>query len=132
MLRYVSDVTSTALAQALNGQAARQRATADNLANVDTPGYRPRQVMFEDQLRHALDSEEANPGDPDAAAEVARVQPQTISAPGPALRRDGNAVDLEGEMVGLAESQLHYSALVKLLSHKLSMIKSVATEGAKS
>ena len=127
MLRYVSDVTATALEQALNGQAARQRATADNLANVDTPGYRPRQVMFEDQLRNAL----ATRDDPDTADTVARVQPQSLTTDGPALRRDGNAVDLEGEMVRLAESQLHYSALVKLLSHKLSMLKSVATEGGK-
>ena len=128
MLRYVSDVTAQALERALGGEAARQRATADNLANVDTPGYRPQQVAFEDELRGALQEPEA----PEATAAVARVQPRSFSAPTGPLRRDGNAVDLENEMATLAESQLHYAALTRLLARKLTMLKSVATEGNKT
>ena len=125
MLRVVSDLTSAVLEQALTGEATRQRVTADNLANVDTPGYRPRQVIFEDELRSAL----RTAGDGNAAERVARAQPRSVSAGGLPLRRDGNAVDVETEMVHLAESELHYSALIKLLSRKLSMLKAVATEG---
>jgi len=121
-------VTSAALERALTGEATRQRATADNLANVDTPGYRPRQVVFEDELRAAL----AGPDDPSAAERVAAVQPRHVVTEGPPLRRDGNAVDVEAEMVRLAQSDLHYSALIKLLTRKLSMLKTVATEGNKT
>ena len=125
MLRVVSDLTSAVLERALTGEATRQRVTADNLANVDTPGYRPRQVIFEDELRVAL----RTPGGADAAERVEHAQPRSVSAGGLPLRRDGNAVDVETEMVRLAESELHYSALIKLLSRKLSMLKAVATEG---
>jgi flagellar basal-body rod protein FlgB len=128
VLRVVSDLTSAVLEQALTGEAARQRVTADNLANVDTPGYRPRQIIFEDELRAAL----RTPDGMDAAERVARAQPRSVSAGGLALRRDGNAVDVEAEMVRLSESELHYSALIKLLSRKLTMLKSVATEGNKT
>ncbi len=128
MLRVASDLTAAVLEQALTGEATRQRVTADNLANVDTPGYRPRQVMFEDELRAALrDSDEGV-----TTARVAAVQPRSVTADGLPLRRDGNAVDVEREVVRLAESELHYSALIKLLARKFSLLKSVATEGNKT
>lgn len=127
MLRYVSDVTSAALERALAGEAARQRATADNLANLDTPGYRPRGVAFEDQLRAALTAQD----DPEGMERVEGVQPHAGVATSGPLRRDGNGVDLEAEMVQLSESQLHYAAVTKLLAHKFQMLKTVATEGEK-
>lgn len=129
MLRYVEDSTAAALSKALQGQALRQRTAANNLANVDTPGYRPQRVEFEGQLRAALEAAEAD--DPAAAAVVDAIKPQASTAPGLPLRRDGNAVDLETEMVELAESGLHYHALIRLLGKKLQMLRSVATEGGK-
>lgn len=125
MQRYLSDLTSAVLERALTGEAARQRVTADNLANANTPGYRPGQVTFEGQLREAV-----RQGDgPEDAERVSRVEPTSVPDQSGALRGDGNGVDLEGEMVRLAESELHYSALLKLMTHKLNMIKSVATGG---
>jgi flagellar basal-body rod protein FlgB len=126
--RYLSDVTSAVLERGLAGEAARQRVAADNLANVNTPGYRPRQVIFEDQLREAVRQQDASGN----AERVERVQPATVPDGSGALRGDGNGVDLESEMVRLSESELHYAALLKLMSRKLAMIKSVATEGGRS
>jgi flagellar basal-body rod protein FlgB len=123
----LSDLTSAVLERALTGEASRQRATADNLANVNTPGYRPRQVVFEEQLRSAVQAQEGR-GD---AERVARVEPLSVPDGSGPLRGDGNGVDLEAEMVRMAESELHYSALLKLMSRKLTMMKSVATEGGR-
>lgn len=129
MLQYLSDATSAALEKALQGQALRQRTTADNIANVDTPGYRPRQVSFEQQLQAALGQTDDDEGT--VIANMSDIEPGITTSAGPALRRDGNAVDIEAEMVRLAESSLHYHALIKLLSHKLQMLRTVATEGGK-
>ena len=129
MPTYVTDNTISALSKALQGQALRQRTIANNLANVDTPGYKPQRVDFEAQLRHALAS--AEDGNPASSAVIDALRPQATTPPSPALRRDGNAVDLETEMVELAESSTHYDALLRLLSKKLQMLKSVATEGGK-
>lgn len=128
MLRYLSDPTTAALEKALQGQALRQRAVANNIANVDTPGYSPQRVRFESELQAALAA------DPEDAIEttdrIGRLQPQEqreeIS-----LRRDGNGVDIEREMVELAESSLQHRVLVRLLSKKLQMLKNVATEGGR-
>lgn len=129
MLRYLTDNTTAALGKALDGQALRQRVVAHNLANVDTPGFRPSRVSFEDQLRHALAA--TADGHPAASAVIDALRPQAAAAPGPALRRDGNAVDLECELVELAESTTSYHALIRLLSRKLQMLKAVATEGSR-
>jgi len=127
MGRYGFDVTISALEQALSGQAARQRIIAQNLANIDSPGYRPQRVLFEEQLRAALRAE--NPEQRQAA--IQRVQPQIVREASGALRRDENAVDVEAEMSALAESTLHFAALLRLLNHKLRMLRAVATEGNK-
>jgi flagellar basal-body rod protein FlgB len=126
MNRLTSDVTMLALQKALDGAAARQSAAAENLANVETPSYRPRRVEFQEQLRAALSTlDEAT------REELGAVDPVSYRYAGPPLRRDGNAVDLETEMTELAESSLQYQAATRLLTRKLQMLRSVATEGGR-
>ncbi|HID12005.1 MAG TPA: flagellar basal body rod protein FlgB, partial [Candidatus Latescibacteria bacterium] len=43
------------LAKALDAYTLRQRAIADNIANSETPGFRRREVRFEEELRRALE-----------------------------------------------------------------------------
>src|ERR687894_3136498 len=50
----IGDVTSSALKAALDGLAQRQRVTADNIANINTPGFLAGRVAFESSLRGAL------------------------------------------------------------------------------
>jgi flagellar basal-body rod protein FlgB len=49
-------VTLTALTSALDGLAARQRAIADNIANVNTPHYAAKRVAFEDALAKSVEN----------------------------------------------------------------------------
>ena len=53
------DFTSRLLLAALGGLSTRQRVIADNIANVDTPGFTPTAVEFEDALRAAIARREA-------------------------------------------------------------------------
>ena len=61
---------------ALDGIALRQRVIADNIANVDTPGYRATSVDFETSLRAAIAS-----GDPSAARRPRCARPTPRWAP---------------------------------------------------
>jgi len=54
MILPISDVSTRALQAALKGLDERQRVIADNVANVETPGFRAGVVNFEDSLRTAL------------------------------------------------------------------------------
>ena len=108
-----------ALRYALNGLLTRQQVTAGNVANVDTPGFKASDVNFEANLRRAL-SRTASAGD------LERTDHLHLSASGRAdaignpvevvtneettMRNDGNNVDIDREMVKLAETTIQYSA----------------------
>ncbi len=128
------------LQQSLSGLSMRQRATANNIANVDTPGYKAQQVSFEGQLARAVDRQlthqaglnlvGTNPAHLSAGPQqLASVQPVVSEMDGMSYRNDGNSVDIEREMALLAETQLRYAALSSLMSRRLSMHRTIVRAG---
>ncbi|GAB4326145.1 MAG: flagellar basal body rod protein FlgB [Dehalococcoidia bacterium] len=113
----------------LDGLARRREAVADNIANIDTPGYRRREVNFEVELRRAMggDPRALRTTDPrhiaasraPAGFGVERVQ-ELVSS-----RRDGNTVSIDEEMVLLSETQLRYQAATTALGRKLAALREV-------
>ena len=80
MLVPATDAVGSALRSALDGLAYRQRVSANNVANVDTPGFTASTVDFEDSLRGALADGTYTPGeaapDHDAVDEPGRCERQ--------------------------------------------------------
>jgi flagellar basal-body rod protein FlgB len=121
----INDSAMRTLRTALNGLSMRQRATADNVANFNTPGYKAARVSFEESLQRQLQNNVADraagvadgPGD---AAQVSVSRDGAVS-----MRADGNNVDLENEMARLAETVINYNTVSELVSIKLSILKSV-------
>ena len=91
------------------------RATGQNLANVNTPNYKTKELPFE-QLLSQLEN-------PNAAGEldVAAFQMQETS--GLAERADGNNVDLDRELAMMKKNALAYQTLTQLLGSKMSIIQ---------
>jgi flagellar basal-body rod protein FlgB len=119
---------------ALTGLAVRQRVIADNVANADTPNFKAASVAFEAQLRRAMGAADrlrltpvAN-GLPDDAA-PARITPQVATLQHTTRRLDGNNVDLDEQLVQLAETNLTYNALAQLLANRLQLLRSVIHDG---
>jgi flagellar basal-body rod protein FlgB len=109
------DTTQTALEIAMQGTSLRQTAIAENLANVNTPGYRRRTVSFEDSLGAAMRT-----GDHRAVSLTAPAVTVDPSAP---LRADGNSVDLDVEAAGEARNGLHYQALVMVTNARTTILQ---------
>lgn len=146
----INDPTLTVLGAALQGLGKREQAVAANLTNIDTPGYQPQSVDFESTLQAvaaAATSTSATgmqqPGtgpQADIAMRTTDARHMNVaSANGAAgsgavrtfagnLRNDGNTVDLESEMTALAETQIKFSAVSRLVSGKLGMIQDVASD----
>jgi flagellar basal-body rod protein FlgB len=149
-MSWLVDPAQRVLTVALDGYARREQAIASNLANIDTPGYRSASVNFEGELAAAMAGQAGgsismNPPSegPSAALELRRTDPAHL--PGMATpaggmtvgvdrqpagiqtRLDGNGVDLESEMTGLAETQLKYSAVSRMLTGKLGMLRDVVS-----
>ena len=89
-----------------------QKVTAENMANVDTPGYRAVGMNFEAEMRSALAD----------AAEGRTPQPARIQLEdGLIARPDGNNVSMDRESLNLAEAQLKFKTGVALLKQQYQM-----------
>lgn len=124
------------LRAALDGLAARQRVISNNVANVDTPGFKASRVAFEDALRRAMGAEDgglplakvqnavAGPDD-----QLVDLTPVVIQSNQTTRRVDGNNVDIDQQMVELAETNVTYNALAQLTSARLQLLRSVINDG---
>ncbi len=109
----IGDVTTAALHSALSGLAQRQRITADNIANLQTPGFLAGRVDFESALRGAL-------GDGRAPT----VSGGTVSRSLEPTRTDGNNVNLDSETVIATETGLRYQLALNALDGKYTVLRS--------
>ena len=115
--------TDSYLRAAMSGLAARQRAIANNVANVDTPNFKATEVRFEDALKSALSRNKPGRAVDQTAlnAQLSRTSiVDTTSA-----RADGNNVDIEREMVQLADNTLRYETLTQYVGGFFTGLKSV-------
>jgi flagellar basal-body rod protein FlgB len=119
--------------EALRRASQRQQALTANLANVNTPGYRRRDVDFRVELEDASAKMRAAPG-----ASLRRVHPRHIepnvevSIPrkgSPVGLEEQGEVNLETEVTALAETQLQYEAVAFMARKYFSGLKSVIREG---
>ncbi|MCA9821863.1 MAG: flagellar basal body rod protein FlgB [Dehalococcoidia bacterium] len=113
----------------MTGLGQRRNATADNIANVDTPGYRRKEVTFETALRRAYGTGQnqmaaTNPGHYTAGSTASGNGLQRTQAL-ESSRTDGNDVDIDQEMVTLAETQLQYQAAATALNRKLDTLRNI-------
>jgi flagellar basal-body rod protein FlgB len=106
----------------------RHAVLSGNLANLDTPGYRP------------IDLERASPEV--AAAPVSRTDPghqlppdlgaatQTLRDPAAEPGPDGNAVSLERELAKIDANRVRYATSAELVSRRLALLRYTASDGA--
>ena len=134
MSNLTNDSALSLAQRALNGLSYRKDLIAQNIANVDTPGYLAKEVNFETTLKRAMDGVEGvvqkktDDGhmsmDGTSGSDFYMVQ----NRPGGSLRADGNDVDVDQELVDMSETELKYQTLTLAISKKLSILKSIATE----
>ena len=108
----------------LDYAALNQRLISDNIANVDTPGYKVVKLNFRDYFEQAQRAVERRmkPEIPDAEDYIFRDESTT-------MRLDGNNVDPEREMAELANNSLYYSTLIEIDRRRGKIMMLALTEG---
>jgi flagellar basal-body rod protein FlgB len=109
----ITDSTMTALHAALTGLSQRQRVTADNVANIDTPGFLAGRTDFESALTNEL-----------ANGQSAVVGQSAVSQSQDPTRTDGNNVNLDTETMIATETGLRYQLAINALDGKYSLLRS--------
>ena len=111
----------------MNWHQERQRLLAENVANADTPGYRPRdlspldfgrQVQASGQLQLALTSPAHLAGTGAAGSGFAVERSGKYE-----VRPAGNAVNLEDEMIKVAANQMDHQAAISLYARSMGLLK---------
>jgi flagellar basal-body rod protein FlgB len=135
------DTTLGKLEAALDARLQRQNVLAGNIANLDTPGYLPRELDFEKAMAAAQAPGQhlaATPATasregflPVEAGGASQPPPETFVHVAEGLRGglDGNGVDLDKTMVELSRNALLYGASAKAAGKKLSILRYVASDG---
>ncbi len=116
---------------ALDGLARRQDVNSENIANVDTPGYKAKEVNFEQTLQQMMSGTQAsdlhltrtNEAHFDISA--SGILFQTTEKQSGTPRADGNNVDIDNEFVQMNETGVRQQAITQLLARKLRLIKDV-------
>ena len=134
MIRISDDQTYGLLKKALDASYLRQQAISNNIANINTPNYKADRVVFEEELKKSMAgsgvSLKATHDNHIGLREADEgVEPRLVKDSSPAMRNDGNNVDVDLEMSNLAANQLLYSALVQQTSQKISTLRYVIKGG---
>jgi flagellar basal-body rod protein FlgB len=126
------DPVMALLARALDGEALRQRVIADNIANLNTPGFKRSEVDFQTFMKAALEGSPGPlkrtdvrhlPARSGSGAEAVRQVRET------SMRADGNNVDLDREMIALIENALGYRAVSQFWTSKFNIYSQVIRGG---
>ena len=98
----------------IKAEGLRQKAIANNVANLETAGYRRVDVKFEELLANSLDQS--------GAADFSEVEPEIYQPKQTPIKSNGNDVSLEAEVGAMIKNSLRYKTYVRLLSKKYSQI----------
>ena len=127
----MNEISDSAVVATLRRQmtvaVARQVAAAGNLANIDTPGFKAREVTFDETLlRKAGTIAATDPGHLTTQAGGTGIAVR--EAVGPA-RRDGNTVQLDRELLTMSRAAGDFAAAQTALAAKFRLVRYAINEG---
>jgi flagellar basal-body rod protein FlgB len=126
MVGEMEGVGSAMIKLALDAAVLRHQAIAQNIANLQSEGYVPLRVSFEEELAQFRRSG-VHAGEVENA--LRDLKPQLVyadRAPGPRPQ------DVDTELVALSENTIHYQVLLRALNRQMSIISEAMDEGKKS
>jgi flagellar basal-body rod protein FlgB len=130
------------LAKAMDYRALRADMISSNIANIDTPGYKARDIAFEEALKNQEDKLYAVYGGKLKLAKTNSMHLNPLNdndnpkatlflRDGQDARNDGNTVDLDVETTELAKNKVMYDALTAALKKDSAIFKSVIEYSSK-
>ncbi len=121
-LDLFDDLMLDAMSAYLGRMSRRQQVVASNLANIDTPGYKSRDISFHATMQELLSEDsiglKTSLSRHIQAGNPVSLQSAAFEVPGLGLRADGNNVDLDSEMLKLSETAFGYSLITQVVRGK--------------
>jgi flagellar basal-body rod protein FlgB len=129
--------------RALDASSLSHSVIANNIANVDTPGFKRSEVVFNEQLKSAIQARQNESSqlglattDPrhialDGVPALSSIQPKVTTDLSSSLRNDGNNVDIDTEVSLLAQNTVWYQTLSQITQHQFAQTLDAITDNVK-
>jgi len=127
-MKLFSDTIST-LENAINYSNLKQKVIAQNIANVDTPNYKAKDVTFKESLSNAMEANKTDARHIDFIGTNKTGNSSIVTKSNAFYNNSGNSVDVDKEMTELATNQIYYNALIDRISGKFSSLENVIKGG---
>lgn len=118
------------LKKSLDASSFRGKVIANNIANINTRGYKRYNVSFEENLKKSIDEVGLKTTDSRHIEEGSsfgdiKMEQDTSRS----MREDGNNVDIDNEMANQAANSLMYNALISQVNSRLALERYIISEG---
>jgi flagellar basal-body rod protein FlgB len=138
-MKLLNSASMGLLENALNISTLRQNLLSNNIANVETPGFKRMDVRFEAELQKALSSQSSDFVGRRTHSRhlhigkgsISDVNPQIFQETEYKMNNHENNVDLDHEMAELAKNALRYNILVQQMNHQLNLYKTSIQGGGR-
>lgn len=120
------DSVTGLLQKFLDVQTRRSEVIASNIANADTPGYKAKQLEFDEFLREAVRTSEQPLR---AASNVAGPEMSVVEQDSDVVGMDGNTVDAGREMADLAQAGSNFNFGARMLQSRFRLLRTAIREG---
>ncbi len=134
---HASEVSSTLFSQ-LNFRAERQKVISSNIANINTPNYKTKDLVFDHELLQAKDKNDLSLVTTDKnhiskeIEENSKINPYLIEVQNLQEQNDGNNVSLDQQMGDMAKNSMIFQALQESIKKDSKLFKSVIASSQKT
>ncbi len=111
-MKLIDNQHTKLLAKAMDAYSLRQKMTASNIANIDTPNYNKVSVSFEDELRRVNQGSFGSENMDDVNPKIVETNEQPV---------------LEDELLEMADTQMRVQMVSRALRHNFEMLRSGIT-----
>jgi len=130
-----SSITNKLFEQ-LNFRAEKQKVISSNIANINTPNYKTKELVFEDELNSQLNSLKMRQTNSKHISSIdnnlSNINPKLLQVQGLQEQNDGNNVNLDSQMSEMSKNKILYDAIQSSIRKDSNLFKSVIESSAKN
>ena len=128
---------SNALFEQLNFRGEKQKVISSNIANINTPGYKTKDLVFEDELNNKLNNTlkmelTSSKHISSINSNSANVNPKLVEVKGLEQQNDGNNVNLDTQMSEMSKNKILFDAIQSSIKRDSRLFRSVIESSAKN
>ena len=129
---------SSKLFEQLNFRGERQKVISSNIANINTPGYKTKELVFEDELKNSITNNSLQMTAtnsrhmPNVNSSLANSNPKLMEVENLEEQNDGNNVNLDTQMGEMSKNKVLFDAIQSSIKRDSKLFRSVVESSAKN